>query len=244
MVEMSDQEQILMQLLQLDAVDQQILETERGLRECREELSELSDGVLSLEDGLEQLLSRLQDLRLEARHGERAVEDKHVALIRVQGRVSNVQNERQYSAATLEADLLKSDLRTLENQVLDKLQLVEDTDGRRKEMESTLEEALEQAGPRRKEMAAQQKELEDALAIQNDRRENLALRMEKRALGLYDRIRAGKSEVALAPITDEGVCGYCHTFVTMQQRMEVEQLDRLISCEGCGVILYPSNLAV
>ena len=111
-----------MQLLQLHAVDQQILETERGLRECRQELSELSDGVLSLEDGLEQLLSRLQDLRLEARHGERAVEDKHVLLIRVQGRVSNVQNERQYSAATLEADLLKSDLRTLENQVLDKLQ--------------------------------------------------------------------------------------------------------------------------
>lgn len=231
----------LKQLLELQAMDLEIREAERDLGKTRDELSAVDDGVLSLQDGLAKLDARLKELRLDARSGERAVDEKRDALARIKGRVSNVQNEKQYSAATLEFDLVRRDLRALEDQVLEKLQVIEDLDRQRKELADALEAATADAGPQREEMQTRAKELEEALAVKKDRRENLAIRVDGRSMALYDRIISGRSDVALAPITDEGVCGNCHTFVTVQQTMEVNQLDRLICCEGCGVILYPQD---
>ena len=231
----------LKQLLELQALDLEIRETERDLGKTSEGLSAVDDGVSSLEEGLAKLDARLKDLRLDARSGERGVDEKQDALARIKGRVSNVQNEKQYSAATLEFDLIRRDLRALEDQVLEKLQVIEDLEGQRKELVSALEGATAEAGPQREEMGARAKEFDEALAMKRDRRENLTIRVDKRSMALYHRIISGRSDVALAPITDEGVCGNCHTFVTMQQTMEVNRLDRLICCEGCGVILYPED---
>ncbi len=233
----------LKRLLELHALDQEILEMERGIEKCKLELAELDDGVAAIEEDLERLESKLQELHKEARSSERAADDKREALNRVRNRVSNVQNERQYSAASLEFDLIKRDLRTLEDRAFEKLQVIEQIEGERKELRGRLEEARSDAGPRREKLVAEKKELEDRLAIQRDRRQNLAIRVDKRSLALYDRIRSGRSPVALAAVTDEGVCGNCHTFVTVQQQMEIKSMDRVVCCEGCGVILYPRELA-
>jgi len=85
-------------------------------------------------------------------------------------------------------------------------------------------------------------ELRDELAIKRDRRHNLAIRLDTAALSLYDRIRAGRSGVAVAPLTEESVCGHCFTSVTIQQEMLIKQMTTLICCEGCGVILCPHDL--
>lgn len=234
-------EAVMQQLLDLHEIDQQMLEVERQIRDIRGETSSLEEGVAGLQGALEQIDAALARARAEARAADRAVEEKRDALDRIRGRVNKVRNEKQYSAASLEFDLVKQDLRKLEDRELEKMQEVEDLQGRRDELAARLDEAVEAAGPRRQEIQATERELGERLAVLRDRRHNLAIRVDDSALGLYDRIRGGRSEVALAPLTAEAVCGNCFTSVTIQQEMQVKTMTQLICCEGCGVILYPED---
>ncbi len=242
MTEASQQSGILQQLLDLHEVDQKILSARRELERWAGELAAIEEDVETQGSDLAKVETELERLRSELHREERAVDEKRDVLGRLRGRVNTVQNERQYSAATLEFDLVRQDLRAAEDQLLEKMQAIEDLDSRRQELAASLEQAGNAAVPCKEETVAQQKALEEELAVQKDRRDNLALRLDGEALALYDRIRTGRSEVALAPLTDEGDCGNCYTAVTIQQQREIKGLSTLVCCEGCGVILYPEPL--
>lgn len=240
----TSRESILFELLKLHAIDQEIVDLEHEAEERRRELELFEEGINGLASRLEQLDTNLERARLEARRAERALDERRDALDRTRSRVSQVQNQRQYSAASLEFDLIRQDVRKLEDMVLDKMQVVENLEGTRKGVADELENSRGEMGPRREAIAARLEELEDELAIKADRRDNLALRIDSRALGLYDRIRAGRSRVAMAPLSEEAACGNCFTSVTIQQEMRIRSLSTLVCCEGCGVILYPRDLQV
>jgi predicted nucleic acid-binding Zn-ribbon protein len=219
-------EEKLRRLLDLHAIDQEIREAESELGRLREELTASEEGLAGLTG-----------------HMERTANEKRDHLNRLKSKVNQVRNEKQYGAATLEFDLVKQDLRTLEDRVIDKLQAVEDLEGRRKQIAEELEGARSQAGPQRQDIDTRRQELEEQIAVLRDRRDNLALRMDHDLLAMYDRIRAGRSQVVLAPLTEEAACGYCYTSVTVQQEMQVREMSDIVCCEGCGVILYPRQLA-
>jgi len=228
----------LEQLLQLHAVDQQIMEAERELQRRQEELSTLMEDVAGQESRFEQLEAEIVRVRADERASERLVDEKRETLDRLRSRVNQVKNEKQYGAATLEFDLVKQELRSLEDKALAKLQAIEELEGRRNGLRAELDVVRAEVGPLAEEVDAIRAKLEDELAISRDRRDNLAIRIEDGVLVLYDRIRAGRSAVAVAPLTDEGVCGNCFTSVTIQQEMQIKGMSVLVCCEGCGVILY------
>lgn len=238
----SQKEEKLRRLLDLHAIDQQIRHAEGELRHLRDELTTSEEGLAGLAGGLEKVDQELERIRLEARHMERAANDKRDHLNRLRAKVNQVRNEKQYGAATLEFDLVKQDLRKLEDQVIDKLQAVEDLEGRRKQIAEELEGARSHAGPQRQDIDTRRQELEEQVTVLRDRRNNLAIRMDHELLVMYDRIRAGRSEVVLAPLTAEAACGYCYTSVTVQQEMQIREMSNIVCCEGCGVILYPRQL--
>lgn len=238
----SQRASVIQQLLDLHAVDQKILQAERELEERAKHLTVVDEGVADLEAGLERLNAELERASTDLRASERALDAKRDTMDRIRGRVNQSQNEKQYSAASLEFDLVKQDLRSLEDRVLEKMGVLEELEARKRELESQLEEARSAAGPEHEEMAKRKTVLEEEILIERDRRNNLAIRLEGNALGLYDRIRMGRSQVAMAPLTDESVCGHCYTAVTIQQEMQIKSMSSLICCEGCGVILYPGDL--
>jgi predicted nucleic acid-binding Zn-ribbon protein len=232
---------VLQQLLGLHDVDQEIRELKRELKQQEEGLATIEEAVTDLRSQAERIESELERVRLDARRAERAADEKRATFDRLRTRVNQVQTQKQYSAASLEFDLVRQDLRKLEDLVLDKLQIVEEIEGRQKDTLAALEEAQSEAGPRRQTIAERVEQLKDELAVKRDRRHNLAIRLDGGALALYDRIRSGRSEVAVAPLTEESVCGYCFTSVTIQQEMQIKAMTSLICCEGCGVILYPHD---
>lgn len=235
-------EGLLQQLLELHEIDQKIVAMEREIRDCKEELATMEDGVAGMNAALERLDTELEKARLDSRTLERAVDEKRDALTRLRQRTDRVQNERQYSAASLEFDLVRQDLRKVEDRTLEKMQVVEELENLRKEKLAGLEGAQADAGPRGKELEARVKQLDGDLAVERDGRKNQAIRIDPRAMTLYDRISGGRDRVAMAPLTGEADCGNCFTSVTSMQEMQIKNMSSLITCEGCGVILYPSDL--
>ena len=96
----------------------------------------------------------------------------------------------------------------------------------------------EEAGPQRQQLMAERQELEDALAVLQDRRENQALRLDTPSRRLYERVRRGRARLVLAPLTDEGACGSCFNVLPVQEQADVRRGQSLRRCEACGVILY------
>ncbi|UCC74521.1 MAG: hypothetical protein JSV86_08205 [Gemmatimonadota bacterium] len=242
---MSDpsQEPLLQQLLRLHAIDQQIAALERELKQSQEDLFSAMDGVAGLKEELERLDGELLRARTDARTAEHTADAKRDQLERLRARVNQVKTEKQYGAATLEFDLVRQEIRKLEDKELEKLQAVEDLEVRRKAVQEELDAADAEVEPLGEKVGKRRVELEQELAIKRDRRHNRAIRLDRNVLGLYDRIRSGRAEVALAPLTGEGVCGYCFTSVTIQQEMQIKGMSTIVCCEGCGVILFPEDMS-
>jgi predicted nucleic acid-binding Zn-ribbon protein len=238
----SSQEPLLQQLLRLDAFDQEIAFLERELKRDQESLLTAVEGAADLKAELEGVEAELLRVRAEARGAEHTVDAKRDQLDRLRSKVNQVKTEKQYGAATLEFDLVKQEIRKLEDQVLDKLQVVEDLEGRRKALQDEYDVAEAEVAPMGEEVEKRRAHLETELAIKRDRRHNIAIRLDQSVLALYQRIRGGRQEVALAPLIGEGVCGNCFTSVTIQQEMQIRGLEVIVCCEGCGVILYPENM--
>jgi predicted nucleic acid-binding Zn-ribbon protein len=238
----SSQEPLLQQLLTLHALDQEISFLEHELKRDQDGLNTAVEGVAGLKAELERIDSELLRLRADARTAEHSVDSKRDQLDRLRSKVNQVKTEKQYGAATLEFDLVKQEIRKLEDQVLEKLQAVEDLEGRRKTFQDEFDVAEAEVAPMGEEVEKRRAYLEDELAIKRDRRANVAIRLDENVLALYDRIRTGRQEVALAPLTGEGVCGNCFTSVTIQQEMQIRGLAVIVCCEGCGVILYPGDM--
>lgn len=238
----SSQEPLLQQLIALHAFDLEITFLERELKRDQDGLLTAVEGVAGLKAELERIDSELLRLRADARSAEHTVDAKRDQMDRLRSKVNQVKNEKQYGAATLELDLVRQEIRKLEDQVLDKLQIVEDLEGRRKAIQDEFDVAEAEVAPMGEEVEKRRANLEHELAIKRDRRHNLAIRLDENVLALYDRIRSGRQEVALAPLTGESVCGNCFTSVTIQQEMQIKGLAVIVCCEGCGVILYPGEM--
>ncbi|MGD2216268.1 MAG: hypothetical protein PVJ64_05915 [Gemmatimonadales bacterium] len=238
----SSQEPLLQQLLRLHAFDQEISFLQGELKRDEEGLLTAVENAANLKAELERIDAELLRWRTDARTAEHTVDAKRDQLDRLRSKVNQVKTEKQYSAASLEFDLLKQEIRKLEDQVLDKLQAVEDLEGRRKALQDEFEVAEAEVAPLGEEVERRRANIEQQLAIKRDRRENIAIRLDSGVLALYDHIRSGRQEVAVAPLTGEGVCGNCFTSVTIQQEMQIKGLAVIVCCEGCGVILYPAEM--
>ena len=81
------------------------------------------------------------------------------------------------------------------------------------------------------------KELSDKIAVERQKRENLAVRIDKPTFRLYERIMKSRSNNAVVQLRN-GSCGGCFAEVPLQKVADIRKADRLYTCDICGRILY------
>jgi uncharacterized protein len=225
-------------LLALQDMDAEVAAAEARLNEFTPRLQELEAPVLAIERDLAVMRGKLEELRAEYIRLERNAQQKQERLHTYQERLAKVRSTRDDAAIRAEVDLVsraldadRADLRTAGEQSTR-------TDMKVDELEKHLEKARSEIADARAQLLAERDAAEAELARLRDQRENQAIRIDQPSRRLYDRVRAGKSRRALAPITAEGACGSCFNILPLQEQAEVRRGERLSRCEGCGVILY------
>ena len=126
------------------------------------------------------------------------------------------QLEDQVLLAMTEID----DLEAAAKRATDDLQVVE---RRWTEESASLTQQAEMLRPRLKELQASRGQLRGALG--------------RAELALYDELRAKKGGVALSPMLN-GVCQTCRVTIPSQKAKTAETGAGLVTCDGCGRILY------
>lgn len=100
-----------------------------------------------------------------------------------------------------------------------------------------LQEFEERWEQERGALSGEYRELHARLLVLKESREQLRSNVGRSSLALYDELRASKAGMALAPAS-EGTCQTCHVTIPTQKRRLVEEGESVVTCFGCGRILY------
>lgn len=224
-------------LRDLQEMDATIAAKTARVRALESERTELADELALFESRTDSLRARVEQSDAELRKAERTVQAARETLKRLQERALEVHNMREHLAARAEVDAARQNLEIAENEMLEAMQEQESARSAMADLQGDIASRREEYGDRMSELDAERARLEEEIAVHMDKRSNRALRIDARARSLYDTVRGGRANLALAPVVD-GVCGHCYTSIPLQTQQVIRSGRTLVVCETCGVILH------
>jgi predicted nucleic acid-binding Zn-ribbon protein len=224
----------------LQELDLQITEKKKALAAFDPQLAEVDEPALALEQQVDGLTKRLQEIQTEERRLERAADDKRSRGKQLETRLQTVRNLREEAAVHAEQDLLRRALDADEQEALSLLDQIRRVEKQLEESEAALAEARAELEPARKALVEGRDEARKALDDLLARRESYAASVDSGPLRVYESIKAGGRGVVVSDLTGDGACGNCFSVIPLQVQNEIRSGAELIRCEGCGVILSDS----
>lgn len=228
-------------LEQLQQIDQRIEEAEERIQRFSPLLAEVEEPALDLQSEVETTRARLQDMRVDERRAELAVEEKRARADKLEERLKSVRNVREEAAVSAELDLVRRALEGDETEALTLLDQIRKLEVRLEEQEEELAEAQAQIEPRRQELLEERARIEEDLVSLREEREEFTTALDDSELRVYERIRGESGRRAVARLTPDGACGHCFNMIPLQLQNEIRHGSEMIRCEACGVILAAAD---
>jgi len=227
-----------------------IQKLDENLDHLEEEIGRLPKHVEEIEKKLEdhkaQLAAEKHALGLNERERRRL--EGEVALAqekssRLQDQISEVKTNDQYRALRNEISFAKKEIRTAEDQIIDRMEEAEALTGKVVAAEQALAE--ESVGVA-KEVAEVEKVVQgdrEKLAAARIEREQVAAQVPQRLLRAYERVRRKLKDRAVSAAV-AGRCSSCNMVLRQQllQQLRRSSNEDVITCEFCGCILYDPTL--
>ena len=224
-------------LIKLQTVDSELMEIEEQKGDLPAQVERLSDELDELAKGAAAKRVRLEEIELESNQMQGTLEDTRGQLKKYQEQLLLVATNRAYDALSAEIDGAK---KSVDEGEFHALELIEERQLLTDELKG--DELL--AEQKRVDLDTQKKSLKSTVAANDERstalskeRNQIQPQIESRYLGAYERISAAREGRAVVPIS-RGACGVCFHRIPPQQQVEIKAMDRIVTCDSCGVILY------
>ena len=239
---MLDQFRLLAELQQLDsrlraleikkrALPQQLYAYQQACHQVREELIVMQ--------------SEMGEANRQRRALERDIDVDNDRLTKAQSRLREVKTNKEYSAVLAEMDVGKQRIRTLEDQVLELMEGVEQKQEASQQCEQRLRDAT-------RELAEQEclvNEAQDALSVDiaahEHERDELIARVQPELYTAYQQAAQRAGGLAVVEVMADETCGGCYLRVRPQLISEVRKQVSLVSCPHCKrLLLWPASETV
>ena len=228
----------------------QLQTTLSGIDEQRALRGELPLEVQDLEDEIEGLTTRIDNIQNDIREFEQAVNMKRgeietakASVERYKNQLNEVKNNREYDTLskeiefqTLEIELCNKKIREanvkIEEKKAELAQNQEVIDDRRQALEvkkGELDEIMEETRSEEEKLKAKVKELE--------------IKIEPRLLTSFKRIRKNARNGLGIVYVQRDACGGCFNKIPPQRQLDIKMHKKVIVCEYCGRILIDPELA-
>ncbi|UCH62321.1 MAG: hypothetical protein JSU77_11005 [Fidelibacterota bacterium] len=227
----------LARLIKLQSIDSQLMEIEEQKGDLPAQVEYLTRQLGNLEQSITEKRARVKHIDKERLELQATIEETRGHLNKYQEQILLVSTNRAYDALTAEIDSAK---KVLDDSEFHLLELSEENQQLGDEIKA---EEL-QAAERRTELVTQQEFLQKTIAateaegraLEQERTEILS-HIESRYLGAYERIRQARDGLAVVSMS-RGACGVCYNRIPPQQQVEIKAMDKIVTCESCGVILF------
>jgi len=184
----------------------------------------------------------LENRRDEAMHSRARLENEVVEqkgrAERAERNLMSSKKQDEYTAAIREADAARKQISTLETQILETMEVLEQTEG-------SLKERADEIASLNSDREARLKLFDDEKSSQSElvnaaraEREKVSAALPKTLSSLYSRISARiRDGVAVAEARNRS-CTACFMSLRPQVMAEIRRGEEVITCDNCGRILY------
>jgi len=225
-------------LLRLQSLDQEWDEKARRLQAVRAALEDqsaldaLREAQADRERALASTRARLHSDELELASLRQKSRETQEALY--SGRV---RSPREVDGLRQGAEQLQRQIGALEDRALEEMASIEELEPAVESGARDLKQAEEQREAERGILLKEYESLRVRLQELRSLRSQVRAQCEASDLALYDQLRAQKAGMALAPVRD-GRCQICRVSVPLEKAHLAEQGSAVVTCDGCGRILY------
>jgi uncharacterized protein len=227
----------LVSLLALQARDQAVMAVEKELDALRPEEAAL-DAELEVQTravtDAEAAVTAAQTQRAELETriaGYKQMQDRR------RQQLEYVRGAKEAATLMADIDLARRELVKEEAEFVRSADRVADAERRLKEQHKAHAAVVAQQAEARASLGERRGAVEARLAEAVGLRSQAAREVRAPLLTRYERMRRGRSPIALVPLRQDA-CSHCHTAVPLQRRQIIMQGQTIEACEGCGVLLY------
>ncbi len=206
------------------------------------EVSDLEDEVIGLNNRRTRIEEEINGITDFIEQQKQVITDAAEMVKKYEAQSENVKNNREFEAINseiemqqLESKLAEKNIREANNELSDKVKVLEDL---KKKIASKDSIKNEKKGELDKIIAETEKEETVLTADIDAQRES----MNERLLYSFDRIRNNyRNGLAVVPV-ERDACGGCYNSIPPQIQSEIRQRKKVMVCENCGRILIDDEL--
>jgi uncharacterized protein len=228
----------LQHLHDLQGLDSRIAGLERKRDAIPVRIRTLDDADEQARAAVEAQRGKLAGVRKDLRSREKDLEQNASEKVKRDTKLYEVKTNKEYSAVLAEIETLKVEKSRIEEEIL---VLMDTQDRMAREVGESEGRSKRQGQESKVQKAAATEELralEADLAIVRAERESLARDIPRDLLTQYHRLLKGRGGLAVAVVGSNGICSGCRLSLTPQRFNELRQSSQILTCEGCGRILY------
>jgi uncharacterized protein len=213
-------------------------------REAHRRLADEPERAKALDARLESARQRLASAKerlTENQNARRAIE-KDVAVH--QGRLSKfrdqamaVKTNQEYHAVQKEMSFAQSEIKTLEDRILERMLEADDLTSSVKRAETDLAAEQKAIEAERKAMTSESSELRAALAQITAERAETVRAIDPHVLKIFELVSKRRNGVAVAEARN-GICTICHVRLRPQVFNTVRRNEAITQCDSCQCILF------
>jgi predicted nucleic acid-binding Zn-ribbon protein len=230
-------------LRKLQGIDVEIAKLRAELDRWPAIVAEKSKDVEAAIGAVEAKAAEIKALRVEADGQELKLKSGEAEVGKVKGNLLKVKTNREYEAILKEIEGIKAENSQIEEKIIGLLDRIQALEADLRELKAEQKRAEGEVADHEKQARAECVEIEAEIGVLDGRRSECAKGVTPEVLEQYERIRLGRSGLAVVPVVDN-VCQGCFMSLTAQ---EINTLllsrDSLIQCRNCQRILFLENPA-
>jgi len=223
--------------IRLQEIDHRLLELQREIAALPVHISAIEKKLVSHERKLEADRAALAANQKERKHSESEIQGWEQKISKLKGQMVEAKTNEQYRAFQSEIEYCQTEIRKLEDRILDLMGESEPLDRNVKDAAAALGAEKQQVeaekASARERTAADQKVGAELLKERNA----IVPQMTSTTVQKYERARRTRKGVAVAEVV-EGRCTGCNMALRLQYFQDLKRGDEILTCESCQRLLY------
>lgn len=223
-------------LLKLQSVDYDLGELERSKDYLPEMINNLEGEIEGTQKALQESEQELNEENLRHNRLDLELATLNQELAKFQKQMMVIKTNKEYDALTSEIANRKVRISEIEEQILRILTHMDDLKEKIKEYKEKLDQIENTNSEQLTHLKEELNSIEDKIKIKEGDRKNITVRIERRLLATYERVKRGRGNTVVVGIKKRA-CGACYKGIPPQLIQEIRKGETIYTCDNCGRIL-------
>ncbi len=223
-------------LLKLQNVDYDLGELERSKDYLPEMINNLEREMEETRNALQTSEQELKEQNLLHNKLDMELATLNQELARFQKQMLAIKTNKEYDALTNEIANRKIKISTTEEEILKILTHMDDLKEKITRYKKKLEDIEKNNTAQLVHLREELNSIEDKVKIKKGDRKNITVRIDKKLLATYERVKRGRGDQVVVTIRKRA-CGACYKGIPPQMIQEIRKGEVIYTCDNCGRIL-------